>query len=350
MTRLRLARTPKPRRGFTLIELLVVISIIAVLASLIAPAVQSARRAARKVQCLSNMRNVGLAMQNFSSSNNGNLPSLVSTQKVTNNSSQQGNMAVPWTLLLLPALDNTALLRNIRNDANLSGTTMSIDLETTIDPENENVAIEVFTCPDHVAAFKKPGGLSYVVNGGHMPSTVWGTTTYNTPISIDWYAAPSPGDSTDLAIGQATGVIWPQGYTSSLEFVSTGDGTSTTILISENLAAGYWYSTTTNLIGFGIQMPATITSAYGNAGGTGQNQLYISNAASPDAWFINRNLSATQGTAPRPSSQHAGGVNVIMCDGAGKFLNESMDQTVFTKLMTSNGVAYQEQALDQGGY
>jgi hypothetical protein len=39
-----------------------------------------------------------------------------------------------------------------------------------------------------------------------------------------------------------------------------------------------------------------------------------------------------------------------MCDGAGKFLNESMDQIVFTKLMTSNGVSYGEGPLDQGSY
>lgn len=343
MTRTRMTTNKKPRRGFTLIELLVVISIIAVLASLIAPAVQSARRAARKVQCLSNMRNVGVAMQNFASSNNGSLPAMVSTQTVTNSSGQQGTMTVPWTILLLPALDNSALLKNIRNDAVVAAGV------ATVNPA-DYVSIEVFTCPDHVAAYKKPGGLSFVVNAGHMPSTVWGSGTNNTPALIDWFSAASVGDATDIAIGQATGVIWPQGYTSSLEYVSTGDGTSTTLLITENLQAGNWYSTGTQGLGFGIQMPATITSAYGNAGNTGSNQLAITAAASPDAWFINRNLSAGQNTSPRPSSQHAGGVNVIMCDGAGRFLNESMDKIVFTKLMTSNGVAYGEQVLDQAAY
>lgn len=349
MTRTRLIPNKKPRRGFTLIELLVVISIIAVLASLIAPAVQSARRAARKVQCLSNMRNVGLAMQNFASSNNGSLPSLVSNQTVTNSGGAQGTMTVPWTVLLLPALDNSALLKNIRNDANVSAGVAVIDTETVIDIENENVAIEVFTCPDHVAAYKKAGGLSFVVNAGHHPSAIWGSGTNNTPGAPLWAGAATAADPTAIAIGQATGVIWPQGYTSSLEYVSTGDGTSTTILLSENLQAGPWYDTSTRGLGFGIQLPATITNAYGNANASA-NQLVISAASSPDNWFINRNLSAAQYTAPRPSSQHAGGVNVIMCDGAGKFLNESMDKVVFTKLMTSNGVAYGEQALDQSTY
>lgn len=361
MTRTRLIANPKPRRGFTLIELLVVISIIAVLASLIAPAVQSARRAARKVQCLSNMRNVGLAMQNFASSNNGSLPALVSTQKVTNSSGAQGTMYVPWTVLLLPALDNTALLRNIRNDAVMSGGSpviASVNLGTGY----ENVAIEVFTCPDHVSAYKKPGGLSFVVNAGHMAPAgggAWGVSDLNHfPGILDWALPAGAGDTNDITVGQATGVIWKDGYTSSLEYVSTGDGTSTTVLISENLQAGTWWgsvtpsastSITTNALGFGIRMPTTLTNAYVNAGTAG-NQLYITAAATPDDWFINRNLSLPMGAAPRPSSQHAGGVNVIMCDGAGKFLNESMDQGVYTRLMTSNAVTYGEQALDQSSY
>src|SRR5687767_12301195 len=85
------------RGGFTLVELLVVIAIIGVLVALLLPAVQAAREAARRSQCVNNLKQIGLAVHNYHDSSKGLPPS-----------SMGGRGAVTWMIYILPAMEQTA--------------------------------------------------------------------------------------------------------------------------------------------------------------------------------------------------------------------------------------------------
>src|SRR5512135_1606395 len=104
------------RRGFTLIELLVVIAIIAVLISLLLPAVQSAREAARRAQCVNNMKQLGIAMHNYHDVV-GSFPT-----SFWRNTIDQGQTAAngtnrhSWFAMILPYIEQT----NIYNAMNFS--------------------------------------------------------------------------------------------------------------------------------------------------------------------------------------------------------------------------------------
>ncbi len=367
MTRLRLSTNQKPRRGFTLIELLVVISIIAVLASLIAPAVQSARRAARKLECLNNIRQCGLAIHNAASGTGGALPALLSTVPVTNGNGQ-GRLPAPWTIQILPALDATALLKNIKANASIASGVAQI-------AASENIWVQAYTCPDDQDSFRQPGGLSYVANSGFISDGIWSTgetgSVTHQPFFIDWNgdgnsSATDTGlatlDQNDLAVAVSTGVFWragPNGSTAtggfqpSLDFISTGDGATTTLMLAENLNAGKWSSYTVGEVGFGIEVKtggATGPVTAGQFASSPIPNLAASGLAgqTPDYWAVNRPKTTT--SAPRPSSQHIGGVNVIMCDGSGRFISENVDKNIYIKLLTSNGVTYNEGTLNNAGY
>src|SRR6476659_7832683 len=100
----------KARKGFTLIELLVVIAIIAILIGMLLPAVQRTREAANNAKCKNNLKQIGLAMQNYHSANDC-FPSGYVSNVAANNSDLGPGWG--WGTFLLPYLEQDTLYRQI---------------------------------------------------------------------------------------------------------------------------------------------------------------------------------------------------------------------------------------------
>lgn len=132
--------------GFTLIEVLVVCSIIGILVALILPAIQASREAARKSNCISNMRQLGLAMNSYVATV-GSLPS-----------SSNGNGGFSAHAMVLPYLEQVPIYNAFNFDL------------TILDKENKTsllTKVNVFFCPSDFLLFEGEAPASYACNAGH---------------------------------------------------------------------------------------------------------------------------------------------------------------------------------------
>jgi prepilin-type N-terminal cleavage/methylation domain-containing protein/prepilin-type processing-associated H-X9-DG protein len=214
------------RKAFTLVELLVVIAIVGVLISMLLPAIQSAREAARRLSCKNNFRQIGIGMHNYHDALNSFPPGGLEPRSPRWPNGRQ----LAWSLLLLPFIEEEPLYKSVK-------TGLAFDA-----PENEKAAatiLPVYICPSVPHRSYLSSGRGICDYGG-----IYGPRP---PVA----AAPNnPPRGTML-------------YDKAIRIKDISDGTSKTLLISEDcdFADGQWIN---GLNVFDVAFPINLAPPYEN--------------------------------------------------------------------------------------
>ncbi|WP_435017592.1 DUF1559 domain-containing protein [Tundrisphaera sp. TA3] len=350
-----LSRQTRNRRGFTLIELLVVIAIIAVLIALLLPAVQAAREAARRTQCVNNMKQLGLAMHNYESSSGSFPPSGMATT-VGNSTAPLFNDGGYGVLpRLLQYIEGTTIFNTINftvpyNSSGLQNTTSFTTVQNS------------FLCP---SATRSPSGGKEGSNtaGGDTDATA---ANLNGGYGVADYA---PTSFTDIAPNGATSTTYPATpyrlttsaangllKNSQTRISEAVDGTSNTVAFAEDAGrdpryfcaytdSGYntatgWTAAYNGLSGSAGKRRrfwrwADPASAIGVSGAINNKIRPMFNASTP--FNTTSGVVVDAGANDEIFSYHPGGANVLMADGSVKFLKETTNPIVIRSIVTMNG-------------
>ena len=324
-------KSGSPRhRGFTLIELLVVIAIIAILISLLLPAVQQAREAARRTQCKNNLKQIGIALHNYHDIHNM-FPCGLSGSVDDNFGFDDDGYA--WGVMLLPMIEQQNLYQRLPMTAGANwvgthtGTTENGGVGFVAGAANYGVhrdyfanfgeplpgaetVLKAYRCPssalpDRIPPVYSNGGVSYSYQDNKPHCVGFGVTDYK-----------MSGGFGDRGFGAKPRDLFFAGRNFNTRIRDITDGTSNTIAIAESAYAGRslnempaWVSgvnSDENSL-FKTQYPSTI-----NAQTNPQNQPAATDDDSPFSW-------------------HTGGAQFLFADGSVTFLSENLDTGYITE-------------------
>lgn len=300
----------RPLDAFTLVELLVVITIIGILISLLLPAVQSAREAARRLQCSNNLKQVTLAMYLHHEAKGFLPPGLSGNMQ---NSYDSGTMTaeMSWFPFILPYVEQQALFDSY--DLYMAGETACCGAWA-----KWYTVVPIMMCPSDSANPK-----IQAASGGAMPSGVTSQGFHGNYVmcSGDTSFTP-PGDVKGLNLN---GLFFSK---SQITFDTIRDGVSNTLMAGELLLVS---DTTSN---------HDVRGRYynGREGSCLFSTLYPPNTTVGDSipYCIDMPSVAPCGSADEYvqslRSCHPGGVNVSMADGAVTFISNSIDSDTFHRL------------------
>ena len=333
-------RPKRPRTaGFTLIELLVVIAIIGILIALLLPAVQKVRDAASRIRCGKNMKQLAIACHQYHDTR-GTLPPAIQMKSTSNVNQAEGQAFGPnWVVLLLPLIEQGNLYNSVGSS-----------IDSYMDDGNTNwrsirgETLKGMICASDaeytsklwvgIAGFPDWGRGNYACNafGIHQNSSNGWKSSMNGASPALEANPPPDGYITDIPAGTHGGGVMCINYGAKINGIP--DGASNTVLLGElrnggaaglNDVRGTWalgYPGASVIAGhasWDCRTPNNKGSLADDIGPGAVDAPKIGLGAYPSANF----------NQAQSRSRHTAGVNVAMCDGSVRFVNNTITQAAW---------------------